>query len=423
MRFNRIPNFKPIRIPVFASLLIILSMYGPILKSESADFDVALTPVEDTFISDREPSSSFGSNASLGLGYSDEFGSQRILLRFDLADQLSENGLILEAELQLYVEAADPAFDPPLAIDVHRVTEGWNETITNWNNRPDISGVVTSGAIERDINFHRVDITDLVRDWQLGNETNYGLMIIADANVSNQRYRSIASREAQTVFQPRLTISFSDDDTGPSASLEPLPAYSNVNFTVKWSGEDNAGGSGLKHYDLQVSVNRGEWEDWLLETTDTEAEYNGTAGNFYQFRVRGVDLAGNAADYSPPQAETLVGIPFATIQEINATTISGSQIPLAWTLEEFGGGTITGVEIYQSFNGGPWEAVLSGVTGTSLLYTPTNGDGIYAFEALAQNVNGIREPLQSRAEATVLYDGQAPFIQPSQYMPLFHRQP
>lgn len=423
MRFNIISRVKSIQIPLFTSLLIILSLCGPVLKSESAAFDLALTAVEDTFISDREPSSSFGSDSSLGLGYSDDFGAQRLLLRFDLEDQLLENSLILEAELQLYVEAADPEFDPPLAIDVYRITEGWNETITNWNNRPDISGLITSGAIERDINFHKVDVTELVRDWQLGNESNYGLMIIADANVSNQRYRAIASREAQTLFRPRLTISLSDDDTGPTASLDPLPPYSNVNFTVKWEGEDNEGGSGLKHYDVQVSVNRGEWEDWLLETTDTEAEYNGTAGNFYQFRVRGVDLAGNAADYSPPQAETLVGIPFATIQKINASTISGSQIPLAWSLETFGGGTITGVDIYRSFNGGPWEAVLSGVTGTSLLYTPTDGDGIYAFEAQAQNVNGIREPLQNRAEATVLYDSQAPFVRPSQYMPIFHRQP
>jgi spore germination protein YaaH len=86
---------------------------------------------------------------------------------------------------------------------------------------------------------------------------------------------------------------FLDDKTAPLAGVRTLaPTQSSESFTVAWTGSDE---SGIRDYDVQVSIHGGPWLDWLTATTATSAQYTGTGGYGFAFRARARDTHGNAS--------------------------------------------------------------------------------------------------------------------------------
>ncbi|MRR10713.1 hypothetical protein EG831_11720, partial [bacterium] len=73
------------------------------------------------------------------------------------------------------------------------------------------------------------------------------------------------------------------DVTPPASTVTQLPADSAAHFAVNWSGQDNAGGTGISFYDVYVSVDRGPFTLWLPETIDRSAVYQGGFGRNYAF--------------------------------------------------------------------------------------------------------------------------------------------
>jgi hypothetical protein len=86
--------------------------------------------------------------------------------------------------------------------------------------------------------------------------------------------------------------------------VQTLPETSPATFTVRWGGQDD---SGIAGYIVWVRVDGGDWQKWL-ETSDVQADYDGTPGSTYEFALWAVDLAGNWSDNIdlPPQAATTV---------------------------------------------------------------------------------------------------------------------
>jgi uncharacterized protein YkwD len=84
------------------------------------------------------------------------------------------------------------------------------------------------------------------------------------------------------------------------------PATATSAFTVSWQGY---AADGIESYDIQYRVGEsGAWNDWLVRTTDTEAQFGPddpvslVPGSAYYFRSRVRDLLGNVEDY-PTQAD------------------------------------------------------------------------------------------------------------------------
>ncbi len=73
-------------------------------------------------------------------------------------------------------------------------------------------------------------------------------------------------------------------------------------FNVAWSGQDDAGGSGIASYDVFVSVDGGEFSLWLDDTTDTSAAYIGEMGSRYAFYSVATDNVGHE-ETAPPTAD------------------------------------------------------------------------------------------------------------------------
>ena len=89
-----------------------------------------------------------------------------------------------------------------------------------------------------------------------------------------------------------LAEKFLNDKTAPLAGIRALaPVQGSETFTVSWTGTDE---SGMKSYDVQVSIDGGPFHDWLVGTTAGSASYVGADGHGFAFRVRGRDSHGNA---------------------------------------------------------------------------------------------------------------------------------
>jgi RHS repeat-associated protein len=105
--------------------------------------------------------------------------------------------------------------------------------------------------------------------------------------------------QASVVFDtnaPVTTNTFTNTiDAGPPtssvASLPPRAASSS--FTVNWSGQDDAGGSGIAAYDVFVSDNGGPFTPLLTATTQTSATFTGQFGHTYGFYSVATDNVGN----------------------------------------------------------------------------------------------------------------------------------
>jgi hypothetical protein len=97
------------------------------------------------------------------------------------------------------------------------------------------------------------------------------------------------------------------DSGAPSSQVAALPAISPAKFTVQWSGQDDAGGSGIASYDVYVSNNGAAWTLWMASTTDTAGDFTGQLHHTYSFYIIARDYVGNSeAAPSVPDAVTTV---------------------------------------------------------------------------------------------------------------------
>ena len=86
---------------------------------------------------------------------------------------------------------------------------------------------------------------------------------------------------------------FLNDKTSPLAGVKAfVPSQTAETFTVSWVGSDE---SGVRDYDVQVSVHGGPWHDWLVDTTATSASYTGADTYGFAFRARARDTHGNVS--------------------------------------------------------------------------------------------------------------------------------
>ena len=101
------------------------------------------------------------------------------------------------------------------------------------------------------------------------------------------------------------------DAAGPASQVETLPPYTNNEvLTVRWNGQDDAGGSGIAGYDILVATNDGPFEIWLDDTTDTAALFVGEFGHAYSFYSVATDNVGHReAAPVTSDAQTTINVP------------------------------------------------------------------------------------------------------------------
>lgn len=123
----------------------------------------------------------------------------------------------------------------------------------------------------------------------------------------------------------------------PASAVHALPLFStDTQFTVAWSGQDDAGGSGIASYDVYVSISGGPFEPWLTDTTDTQADYTGQFGETYAFYSLATDAVGHT-EAAPTSADASVIVTDTPIYE---TTLSRDNRQTATTFMDADGSIV-----------------------------------------------------------------------------------
>jgi uncharacterized membrane protein len=111
----------------------------------------------------------------------------------------------------------------------------------------------------------------------------YAFYSVAIDNVGIQQPTPTGAQAATTV-----------DAVAPTSSVSALPPLtSTASFTVRWTGSDNPGGSGLASFDVFVSDNSSAFQPLLTGTTLTSTTFTGQYGHTYGFYSVATDNVGN----------------------------------------------------------------------------------------------------------------------------------
>lgn len=381
---------------------------------------IELPAVADSYIASARPNQNFGAD-SLFLGYNlfgDNFGAQRLLVRFDVAGNLPTNAVINSAQLRLRLAFASPSNDAPMGTVLRRLASDWSEMSVTWNNQPEWTDVDDRTSVGSALDWYEWNVGPEVQAWVDGTP-NYGVELIGDERVQ-ERERAFYSRETTTGFFPRLVVDYTvqTDQLAPVVTVEPLPALVGRNFTVAWNGSD-PGGSGIAYYDVQYRIDGGDWVDWLREVTVTSQEFaEGRNGRRYEFRARGVDNAGNVEAFGDPEAATTVDSQPPTTQVTPLPAIVGvTSFTVSWTGSDGGGAGIQYYDVRFRVAGGEWQLWQQQTAATSALFVAP-GDGLYEFEARAVDNRGMVEEFTGQPEAATIVDVAPPFVQPQLWFPL-----
>jgi len=121
-------------------------------------------------------------------------------------------------------------------------------------------------------------------------------------------YQVAATDRATNVSTATFTVI--RDTTPPQVWLEVPRRVTTATIPLTWGAEDTQ--SGIARYDVQVSVEDGDWTDWLTGTLETEATYVAEEGEWFAFRVTANHPRNNGQKERPP-AQARAGGPFRSL--------------------------------------------------------------------------------------------------------------
>ncbi len=122
------------------------------------------------------------------------------------------------------------------------------------------------------------------------------------------------NQQAEVVFDTNAPLNTAVvvntiDNGAPASTVTALPAQSSSPFTVSWTGQDDAGGSGVASYDIFVSDNGAAFTPFLTGTTATSATFTGQDGHTYGFYSVATDNVGHVQTTpTAAQASTTVTV-------------------------------------------------------------------------------------------------------------------
>lgn len=133
----------------------------------------------------------------------------------------------------------------------------------------------------------------------------------------------------------------------PFSMVTALPATSPTTFTLNWTGNDIAGGSGFQNFDIWYAESDGSYQPFLTGTTTTSAPFTGENGKTYRFYSITRDNAGNIeAAPDKPDAVTRAGQdpnPVPTLSALSPSSIiAGNQ---SFTLTVSGSNFVSNSEV------------------------------------------------------------------------------
>ena len=257
----------------------------------------------------------------------------------------------------------------------------------------------------------------------LNNTRNKSAEFVGGANGTTYEFQARGVDKAGNVqaWPSNAQASTKVDSVAPTASVTPLPpiTFSQAAW-VSWSGSDNAGGSGIKSYDIQWREAGGSWQDWLQETTDTTAHATGGRnGVTYEFRARARDHAGNVQAWSATaQAQTTVDTqqPEGRIEPFSPPIVDAGSFVVRWTAQTSPNVSLKHYDVRFQVPGGPWTLWQTQTTSTQATFSNVAEDGRYCFQARATDSQNRTGPYSE--ETCVFVDRDEPYMELFTYLPI-----
>jgi hypothetical protein len=131
------------------------------------------------------------------------------------------------------------------------------------------------------------------------------------ADYANLYWRVLLSRENAPIISSvptRLRLDATPPRTAVRSPIYFVPGSGR--FPVQWSGEDAT--SGIDRYHIDFRAAGGSWTRWLSDTRLGGADFvppNATL--VYEFRSRGIDIAGNVEPAGGADASTAAAVPLS----------------------------------------------------------------------------------------------------------------
>jgi len=216
---------------------------------------------------------------------------------------------------------------------------------------------------------------------------------------------TVVNAQASVVFDTNAPLSTAPisntiDAVAPTSSVTVLPTDSPPNFTVSWSGQDDAGGSGIASFSVYVSDNNAPFTPLLTDTTATSTVFTGHPGHTYDFFSVATDNAGNI-EANPLHAQTtttvVTSLPASAVNALPST--SPLSFTVSWSASGLGGPGAPTFSVFVSDNGGPFTAFQTDTTATSATFTGQPGHS-YGFYSVATDSVGNVQATPTAAQAT-----------------------
>ncbi len=176
------------------------------------------------------------------------------------------------------------------------------------------------------------------------------------------------NQQAEVVFDTNApintqTVTNTIDNGAPTSTVTALPAQSSPSFTVSWTGQDDAGGSGVASYDVFVSDNGAAFSPFQTDVTQTSATFTGQIGHTYGFYSVATDNVG-LVQTKPTAAQASTTVTAAAALDALVVGADGSLMefdPSGAAVALSPAGTI----LFAITTGGP--------NGTTVVYALTTG--------------------------------------------------
>ena len=199
---------------------------------------------------------------------------------------------------------------------------------------------------------------------------------------------------------PDLEALVTIDAGPPSSSVEDLSDYVNETYQVSWSGQDEAGGSGISEYDIYFKDDEGPWTLWMEGTNLTFAQFNGTLNHTYSFYSVATDLVGHREE-KDPSPETITTVKEFTAPVANAGPDQRVDEGTMVTFDGSGSSDGSGIVNYTwAFNDGIEDVAIYGIEPGHLFTVPgqysitlnvTNGAGYWDRDSMRLTVDEVKD--------------------------------
>ena len=174
------------------------------------------TQVRDTYIDQSNPAASYPLAHGLDLLGPN---ARAVLLQFDV-ESLPAEAIIERATLSIYASWLSGG---GVDFQVAPLLVAWDDATANWNrasaeddwaqpgaaavglDRGQVAGQAHVEGCPNSVRWYTVDVTDLVRQWHSGHQTNHGLIIRSSGSVSRSS-TIVSSEHPDQSRHPKLTV-------------------------------------------------------------------------------------------------------------------------------------------------------------------------------------------------------------------------